>query len=124
MFPIFRVILTFLSPIASFINKLIGPIVDKYFQTKQVQITAEADVSKTSIEGISAVEQKWGFVAAMIPIFAMPYALYTWKAIVWDKVVGSIFNFHDTTDPISGPLGWGYTIILPAIFMHIWISSK
>lgn len=34
-----------------------------------------------------AVQTKWWFVAIMPPLFALPYVIYTWKAVVWDNVV-------------------------------------
>lgn len=64
---------------------------------------------------MSAVEQKWPFVAAMIPVMAMPYAVWLWKAIVWDKIIE---GGTTSTDPLGGPLGYGFVVVLSGLFLH------
>lgn len=71
---------------------------------------------------MSAVEQKWSFVAWMIPLFAVPYAAWTWKVIVYDKLIE---HGHTTTDSLgnaNSPLAIGYSIILGGLFLHAVIK--
>lgn len=119
-----QTILGLISPIFTPILNFFSNFINQYFSTQQTQIRAEEDVTTTAIKETSAVEQKWWFVSALIPAFALPYAIYAWKAIVWDKVMGPMFGFHDVTDVIGGDLGKAMLIIIPGLFLHVWIKSK
>jgi hypothetical protein len=48
----------------------------------------------------------------MRPLFAMPFILFTWKVIVWDKLLADWT--HGSTDPLD-PKMWG-------VFMAIVIA--
>ena len=88
---------------------------DKFFDYKTTQLTTEAAVEETQITAMSAVEQKWPFVALMIPVMSMPYAIWLWKAVVIDKVIN---DGATSTDPLGGPLGYGFGIVLSGLFLH------
>lgn len=100
------------------LGSVLGPLLglaDKVFDYKTTQLTTQAAVEETEITSMAAVEQKWPFVAFMIPVLSMPYAIWLWKAIVYDKVIeGGLTK----TDPLQGPLGWGFTIVLGGLFLH------
>lgn len=69
---------------------------------------------------MSAVEQKWSFVAALIPITALPFIIWTWKAVLWDKI---IMAGTTSTPALTGTLGTVYITVMGAIFLHVWIKS-
>lgn len=111
--------LSILSLVLAFFDKVFGYVgqIDKDRTSVDIaQIAAE----QTSIQAMSAVEQKWSFVAWMIPIFSLPYAAWTWKAVLWDKIV---MQGHSTTDPLTGSLGTAYWIIISGLFLHA-LSNK
>lgn len=86
--------------------------------TETAKITAEAQVETASIQGFAEVETKWWFVSVMIPIFALPYAAWTWKAIVWDKLIEHGQTTTDSLGNATSPLAVGYSIILGGLFLH------
>ena len=110
----------------SLLSILLG-LVDKVFgyagqvdQDKTSIAVAQIAEEQTEVTAMSAVEQKWSFVAWLIPIFALPYAVWTWKAVFWDKIIE---GGHTATDPLNGSLGAAYWIIISGIFLHA-ISKK
>lgn len=72
------------------------------------------DVAVAIIQEQEAVQTKWWFVAAIPPLFALPYVLYTWKAVFWDKVVT---GGTTSTDPINGTLGTVFIMIVTFYFV-------
>ena len=82
----------------------------------------ETTIAAARIEGFSTVESKWWFVAALMDLFAIPYAIYIWKAVAWDKVIAPHLSWcHHacaTTDPISGYLMTVFGIIVTGLFMY------
>lgn len=102
------------------IFKLLGNVFSGYFTEKVALVQAEAGVETAAINATASVETRWWFVAAMIPVFALPYAIWEWKAIVWDKVIEHGLT---RTDPLSGPLAWGFPVVLGGLFMH-WLIKQ
>lgn len=49
---------------------------------------------------IVIAEQGHWFTRSVRPLWALPFVIYTWKLVVWDKVLGGWTN--GTTDPLSG----------------------
>lgn len=97
---------------------MLGPLLglaDKFFDYKTTQLTTQAAVEETEITSMAAVEQRWPFVAFMIPALSMPYAIFVWKAIVWDKV---LMGGTTSTDPLTGSLAWGFPIVMGGLFLH------
>ena len=115
----------------SLLSVVLGPvlgILDKIFgyvsSTEITKLQTEAAVDETSITSMAAVETKWSFVAMMIPLFALPYALWTMKAVGWDKVLGPMLGYtHSTTDALNGDLSKAYWIIITGIFLHAMSRS-
>ncbi len=115
----------------SLLSLILGPVVgllDKIFgyvsNVETTKLTTEAAVEEESIKGMAQVETKWSFVAFMIPLFALPYALWTMKAVGWDKVLGPMFGYvHSTTDALNGDLSKAYWIIITGIFLHAMAKS-
>lgn len=104
------ILLSLLSPISN--------IFKGFFSTEQTKIQADAAVETASIQSMGAVEEKWWFVAVMIPVFGLPFGLYTWKAIVWDKLIAPYYHIHASTDPITGTLGYIFMIVVGGLFLQ------
>ena len=47
--------------------------------------------------------------------FAAPFVIYTWKLVVWDKVLA--YWTHGTTDALGGDLGKIFMIVLSGYFV-------
>ena len=103
-----------LGPVVGLLDKIFGYVAD----VKTTQLKTEAEVDVAGIQGMSAVEQKWPFVAFMVTLIAFPFALWTAKAVGWDKVVGPMFGYHSVTDPLVGDLSKAYWIVITGLFMH------
>ena len=112
-------ILSLLKPLGDIFSSFFSA----FFSTETAKVQAGAAVETESIKATAAVETKWWFVAALIPLFAIPYVIYVWKAIAWDKVIGPWFGYHNRTDLINGPLGWVFTTIVVGLFLHS-LSTK
>ena len=71
------------------------------------EIEAEIEARKQASALIIAEQGRW-YTACIRPLFAAPFIIFTWKVVVWDKVLA-----WGTTDPLSGDVStWaGYVII-------------
>jgi hypothetical protein len=135
-------ILAFLQAVPALMNGFTA-FTSKYFDVKLKTYTARVggDVTVAKAMLLAEVQNNqtkigWLQAIASNPVllfivlgFAMPFIIYEWQAIVWDKVV-----MHGTTrtDPITGPLADWANIILSGIFVtstgigaaHAWINRK
>ena len=82
------------------------------------KINANATVDVASTQAMGAVEQRWWFVSLMIPLFALPFVAYTWKAVFWDNVVDSTWGANASTPALNGNLGVVFTTVIIGIFLH------
>lgn len=107
-----------LSLLFNGVTKIIGGI----FGIKTAEVNDRATVDVASIESMAAVEQRWWFVSLMIPLISLPFALYIWKAVGWDKVIAPHLSWchHGcaTTGPITGTLSWVFTTVIVGLFLH------
>lgn len=83
------------------INGLVGKAVDVYSKSKDTQVTLD-DHEKDLIEkqtqlavreealnaDIIKSEQGNWLTRSIRPLFALPFVIYIWKLVVWDKVLG------------------------------------
>ena len=74
-------------------------------------LSAEIEAKKLQTQIVIA-EQGWWVTAMIRPLFAWPIAIYVWKIVVWDKVLG-----WGTTDPLSPELAQWSGIIITAYFI-------
>lgn len=61
------------------------------------------------------VEQGHWFTRWVRPLWAMPFIIWTWKVVVWDKVLAGWTN--GTTDPLDGQIGVLCTTVAGAYFI-------
>ena len=100
--------------------KLIGGLFGVISNVETAKIQANAEVETAAIQGTAAVEQKWWFVAVLLPAFAFPYVIYDGKAVLWDNV---IMGGHGYTPPLHGSLDTINWIIVAGIFMYGGITG-
>lgn len=74
-------------------------------------LSSELEAKKLQSQIIIA-EQGWWVTAMIRPLFAWPVAIYVWKVIVWDKVLGL-----GVTDPLSEELTMWAGVIITAYFI-------
>ena len=74
-------------------------------------LNAELEAKKLQAQIIIA-EQGWWVTAMIRPLFAWPIAIYVWKVVVWDKVLGL-----GTTDPLSAEFAQWAGVIITAYFI-------
>ncbi len=106
-----------LGPVLGLLDKIFGYVSN----VETTKLTTQAQVEETSTKAMASVERQWWFVALMIPVFSIPYALYIWKAIVNDKLIAPLMGWKGpwaTTDPITGTLGWVFTTVVIGLFLH------
>jgi len=61
---------------------------------------------------IVVAEQGHAFTRWVRPMWALPFVLWTWKVVVWDKMFGL-----GTTDELHGMAGWLLVTIAGAYFI-------
>jgi len=71
------------------------------------EIEAEIEARKQASATIIAEQGRW-YTACIRPLLAAPFVIFTWKVVVWDKVLA-----WGSTDPLNGDVStWaGYIII-------------
>jgi len=109
--------LSLISAALGFIGKIFGIVSN----TEIAKVNADAAVDTASIVGTAAVEQRWWFVSAMIPMFALPMAIYTAKIVLIDKIIAPIYHWKGawaTTQPLTGTVGVVYTTVVIGLFLH------
>ena len=112
------------SWLASFIGgPIIKGLVDAYkakIELRSKQDALAVDLAAKEIEGevasrqieasIIREEQGWWVTAMIRPLFALPFIIFTWKVVVWDKVLKL-----GVTDPID-PNMWNVLLTIIAAY--------
>jgi hypothetical protein len=109
-------LLALLLPLLKLLDGIFGYVSN--VETTKLQTATQVEVA--SISGIASVERRWWFVSALIPAFAIPYALYYGKVVAWDNVW---MNGHSSTPALHGSadtVGW---IIVTGLFLHAMARS-
>ncbi len=88
--------------LASFIT---GPVLDRLTDAYKAKLSAATDQDKLSVDlateqmraeiearkiassQVIAEQGRW-YTAMIRPLFALPFVIYAWKVVVWDKVLG------------------------------------
>lgn len=100
-----------LSSIAtSWINDAYNAKVTEYVTKLQVNEAQAAAI----IEMEQAVQTKWWFVAAIPPLFAVPFVAYLWRAVLYDNV---IMDGATSTPPLHGDLQTIFVMVLSFYFI-------
>lgn len=83
-------------------------------QTEQERIAADERVKTLEAQRdvLVAETASGGFAAWIRPLFALPFVIYIWKLIVWDKVLAL-----GATDPLSPELSDIMLLVITAYFI-------
>lgn len=66
-------------------------------KTETARIAADADVARIRARMEAQTQGLWSWLPKLIQaLFAVPFLVYIWKLIIWDKVLG-----WGVTDPIG-----------------------
>lgn len=92
--------------------------IDDHYNAQVTEYTTRLNVSRDQALAIiqmqEAVQTKWAFVAAVPPLFALPFVLYIWRAVVWDNVV---LGGEGSTPALHGDLQTIFIMILSYYFI-------
>lgn len=77
----------------------------------QQQLALDRREAEVNAQVVIAEQGNW-VTRLQRPLFALPFIIFTWKVVVWDKVLGSWTNGN--TDPLD-PRMWG-------VFMAVVIA--
>jgi hypothetical protein len=105
---------TIISTVLSAIGKIFGLVSN----VETAKITADAEVDVASTQAMASVENRWWFVSAMIVLFAMPFAVYDCKAVLWDNIIAPAFHIQASTPPLKSTLDYIHRIVVVGIFLH------
>lgn len=108
-----------------------GPIVNGIINAYKAKLAAQntqdaqaAELARQEILGeiaqrqteasIIREEQGWWVTALIRPLFAMPFIIFSWKVIVWDKVLG--YWTSGNTDPLDPNMWSVFITVVGAYF--------
>ncbi len=74
------------------------------------ELDVEARERELATQLLIAEQGRW-YAALPRPLFAGAFVIYTWKVVVWDKVLGL-----GVTDPLGGDVAQWAMIVLTAYF--------
>lgn len=100
------------------LDRVGGHLKDAYLAKKQAETDEqrlEADLRIRQLEAQQNVliAEQGNWVTRWIrPAFAFPFVVYTWKLVIWDKVLGI-----GVTDPLKGELAEFMMIVIGAYFL-------
>lgn len=77
------------------------------------ELAVEQRERELASQVLIAEQGNW-FTRSVRPLWALPFVLYTWKLVVWDKVLGSLTN--GSTDPLSGGMETMIVTVAAAYF--------
>lgn len=113
---------------APVIGAILGPIINGLLTAQKQKLDAvgsheavTVDLAKRSFEldqreaevnaSVVIAEQGNWITRSVRPLFAMPFIIFCWKVVVWDKVMGL-----GTTDPLD-PKMWGVFMAVVIAYM-------
>lgn len=82
-------------------------------QTDAEKLAAEETIARLEAQRSVLIAEQGSWLTAWVrPAIALPFVVYLWKLIVWDKVLG-----YGATDDLSPQLWQMMTIIITAYFL-------
>lgn len=77
------------------------------------ELAVEQREREVAAQIVIAEQGNW-FTRSVRPLWALPFVIYTWKLVVWDKVLGAWT--HSATDPLSGGMETMIVTVAAAYF--------
>lgn len=108
---------------SSFIGAILSPIINGFLTAQKQKLDAAGSHEARAVElsqqalalerreaelnaSVVIAEQGNWMTRSVRPIWSLPFILFTWKVIVWDKLLG-----WGTTDPLD-PKMWGVFMLM------------
>lgn len=108
---------------SSFIGAILGPIINGFLTAQKQKLEAAGSHEARSVElsqqalalerreaelnaSVVIAEQGNWVTRSVRPVWALPFILFTWKVVVWDKLLG-----WGTTDPLD-PKMWSVFLLM------------
>ena len=105
-------------------NKILGTVVDGYKAKLAAGNTTEKiaaelaaqqvllDKREAELNASVVIAEQGHWITRMVrPLFALPFIIFTWKIVLWDKILG-----WGVTDPLD-PKMWGvFMLVVGAYF--------
>lgn len=108
-------LLALIPGLGSVVQGISSAYFDKQVRMYMARTGTTRDVAVAAIQATASVENRWWFVAALIPAFALPFVIYDWKAVVWDNIV---LGGQGSTPALGGTLNWVHITVVSSIFVH------
>lgn len=93
--------------------------INSAYNAKVTEYVTKLNVDAATAQSIIAMEQavqvRWWFVAAIPPLFALPFIFYIWRAVVWDNVV---LGGEGSTPALHGDLQTIFLMVLSFYFIQ------
>lgn len=72
----------------------------------------DLDMKEAEVNASIIIAEQGNFITRSVrPMFALPFIIFCWKVVIWDKVLGL-----GTTDPID-PKMWGVFMLVVGAYM-------
>lgn len=107
-----RWLLSLINPIKSVTKQIIDwKIKQSDAQTEQQRIEAEVQIANLEAQKQILLAEQSNFLTRMVrPLWALPFVIYTWKIVVYDKVMG-----WGVTDPLDEKM-WGLMMLIAGAY--------
>jgi hypothetical protein len=80
-------------------------------KTEQARIEAEVEIATLEAQKQVVLAEQSNFFTRMVrPLWAFAFIIYTWKIVVWDKVLG-----WGVTDPLDKNM-WGLMMVIAGAY--------
>lgn len=105
-------LLKIINPISSITKQIIDwKVKQANAQTEQERIKAEVEIATLEAQKqVLLAEQTNPFTRMVRPLWAFAFIIYTWKVVVWDKVLG-----WGVTDPLDANM-WGLMMVIAGAY--------
>jgi len=108
----------------SLLSLLVSPLLSGIGSIFSSLFSSKAQVETASITGMAQVESKWWYLPLLTIVpFSIPFEIWTFKAVAWDKVIAPAFGYHHAvTDPLTGALAVAYSLVITGVFLKATFS--
>jgi hypothetical protein len=119
---VIRFLLGLVNPLATIGEKIAEAYAQKAnAQTEQQRIEAEERIRTLEARRDVLVAEQGNWLTRSIrPLLALPFVIYLWKLVVWDKVLAGFTN--GSTDGLSTELKEVMLLIVGAYFLDLTIA--
>ncbi len=117
-------LLKLINPIKAVTEELVRwKVAQQNAETEQKRIEADENIKALEVQRDILVSDQSNWLTRCVrPLWAAPGIIYTWKVIVWDKVVKGNWS-EGVTDPLGTEL-WGLVMLIAGSYFVFRGSEK